>query len=95
MGDSRASIKIEFTIYGETDKADMWINYDGLQGEVSGVDDRIVSFFRDHFEKAYHAFRAELFRQDFERTTKEREDAERREYERLKAIYSPTPEGER
>jgi hypothetical protein len=42
MGDRRASIKIEFSMHGETKKADMWINW---SSDYNGVDQRVLDFF--------------------------------------------------
>ena len=45
MGDHRASIKIEFSMYGETKKADMWINWSPYSSDCYGVDQRVMDFF--------------------------------------------------
>ena len=51
MGDHRASIKVEFSMYGETEKADMWINWSVNSGECYEVDQRVIDFFRDAYLK--------------------------------------------
>jgi hypothetical protein len=48
MGDFRASIKIEFEMYGKKEKLDTWINY--FPNE-DGIDERIVEFFSDSWNK--------------------------------------------
>jgi hypothetical protein len=45
MGDRRASIKIEFSMHGETKEADMWINWS--PSDCNGVDQRILDFFSE------------------------------------------------
>lgn len=51
--DCKASIKIEFEIYGKKFRKDMWINY--WPGEC-GVDDRVLEFFRESYGKARAAY---------------------------------------
>jgi hypothetical protein len=48
MGDFRADIKIKFTMFGKTEKADMWINY-CPDSECEGVDQRVIDFFRENW----------------------------------------------
>lgn len=84
MGDHRASIKIEFSMYGETKKADMWINW---SPDENGVDRRVIEFF----DEAAHAMSFTYYEQvaktqEAERRIQE-EQHERQEYERLKAKF--------
>ena len=84
MGDHRADVKIEFTIHGKTYKMDSWINWfdDG-----TGIDARVVEFFRVSWEDAkarYDAQISELYLRDHARDIEARE---RREMARLKAKY--------
>ena len=87
MGDHRASIKIEFSMYGETKKADMWINWSPDGTDYHGVDQRVLDFF---YNSACEM--REIFCERHERATriqqeKAQEEAERKEYERLKAKF--------
>lgn len=85
MSDDKASIKIEFQIYGEKFVADMWINYDGY----NDVDDRVLEFFRDSYRQA----RAKYDARTFEAERAEREERmrvqERATYEMLKKKFDP------
>lgn len=49
MGDNRASIKIELTMYGHTETVDMWINW-WPSGDYC-VDRRIPEWFEQAVEK--------------------------------------------
>lgn len=49
MGDSRATIKIQFDIYQEHFKADWWINY---WPNSEGIDGRVVEWFADRYREA-------------------------------------------
>jgi len=82
MGDSRASIKVEFSIYGETYKLDSWINW-STGGEVPEVDDRVIEFFRSSYLDA----RGKWDDATAEDDAKKAEAAERAELARLKAKY--------
>jgi hypothetical protein len=61
MGQNRASIKIEFTMYGHTEKADMWINWspDDFCTERGPyyVDYRVLEFFNAAVGKCEDAHR--------------------------------------
>lgn len=89
MGDHRASIKIEFSMYGETKKADMWINWS--PDDYQGVDRRVIEFFEEsaiamsckYFEAQERAARREQ--------KKAEQEAERKEYERLHAKFGGAP----
>jgi hypothetical protein len=82
MSDFKASIKIEFSIFGVTEKTDMYVNY-FADSECYGVDQRVIDFFREAYEKAYAGYRNGL--DDNQHETEEA--AEREEYERLKAKF--------
>ena len=80
MGDFRASIKINVEMGGVKDKTDMWINW---SPNDDGVDDRVISFFRNWSEKATNKIRG-----DIEDGFAANEEArERAQYERLKAKF--------
>lgn len=87
MGDHRASIKIEFSMYGETKKADMWINWSGTSSECSDVDQRVIDFFRESWTAMYDKFMEAEWREVRKREAREAEERERKELERLKAKY--------
>ena len=88
MGDFRASIKIDASIFGCADKIDMWINYEG-KGEVNGVDDRIVMFFRDLYERAYAEYQNELYEAERAERESREELSERQLLKMLKEKYEP------
>lgn len=52
MTDQKATIKVEFSMYGSTEKVDMHINYDVSSHESADV--RVL----DWFELAYERLRA-------------------------------------
>jgi hypothetical protein len=87
MGDHRASIKIEFSMYGETTKADMWINWSGSSSECSDVDQRVINFFRKSYEDMYNKHMEDTWRAERRRKDREAEERELKEFERLKAKY--------
>jgi hypothetical protein len=82
MGDHRASVKIKFSIYGETYKMDSWINW-SVGGEVPEIDDRVIEFFRGSYLKARGKMDDEIAEEEGRKT----EEAERAELARLKAKY--------
>lgn len=85
MGDRRASIKIEFSMHGETKKADMWINWS--PGDYHGVDQRVMDFFSDSAREMESKFWEAIEREARKNQKKAEEEAERKEYERLKAKF--------
>lgn len=87
MGDHRASIKIEFSMYGETKKADMWINWSDASSECSYVDQRVIDFFQESYQAMYDNYMEESRREAQKRIAREAEERERKEYERLKAKF--------
>ena len=62
--DCKASVKIAFEIYGKKFTTDMWINY---WPDESGVDERVLEFFRKSYESAYAAYRKRRADADEER----------------------------
>lgn len=87
MGDHRASIKIEFSMYGDTKKTDMWINWSPDSSDCHGVDQRVLDFFSE----SAHAMRSKFWEQQLREEKRyaklAAEESELKEYERLKAKY--------
>lgn len=85
MGNSRANIKIHFSIYGMEFEHEFSINY--CPNECCGMDSRVVSFFSNSYQKAWD----EYCEREHERNKDERErrieECERSEYERLKQKF--------
>lgn len=52
--DCKASIKIEFEIFGQQFKKEMYINYFPTD---NGVDERVGEFFRESYSKAVAQYR--------------------------------------
>lgn len=86
MSDHKASVKVEFSIYGETYKMDSWINW-SVEGEVYEIDDRVIAFFRDSYVDARGKWEEANAEADREREAAEIERREREELARLKAKY--------
>lgn len=87
MGDHRASIKVEFSMYGETKKADMWVNWSDSSSECSDVDQRVIDFFRSAHAAMYSKFMEAEWLEERKRAARADEERERKELERLKAKY--------
>lgn len=87
MGDHRASIKIEFSMYGETKKADMWINWSPDGSDYGGVDQRVLDFFSDSAQEMAAKFWEDHEEYMRKQQQKAEEETERKEYERLKAKF--------
>lgn len=85
MTDHKASIKVEFSIYGETYKMDSWINW-SVGGEVYEIDDRVLNFFRDSYLDA-RGKHDDASGETERKQAAEVERQERAELERLKAKY--------
>ena len=86
MGDHRASIKIEFSMYGETKKADWWINW-SPNSDYQGIDQRVLDFFVAAYEEMSSVYYEEMAKaQEAEMRIRE-EQHERREYERLRKKF--------
>ena len=86
MTDFKASVKIEFSIFGVTDKADMWINW-WPDGECQDVDDRVIEFFRKVYRKGYAEYREGVAEYLAKANADDLEKAERAELARLQAKY--------
>lgn len=85
MGDRRASIKIEFSMYGETKKADMWINWS--PSDYDGVDQRVLDFFSESARQMESKFWEAREQAERKQRKKAEAEAERKEYERLRAKF--------
>lgn len=77
MGDHRASIKIQAEFHGVKRECDMWINW--VQVMPSAVED----FFRELYNEGHIEY--DLKMADY--YAKQREEAEKKEYERLKEKF--------
>ncbi|MGO9530803.1 MAG: hypothetical protein ACLP3B_06450 [Syntrophobacteraceae bacterium] len=86
MGDHRADVKIEMEFHGVKDKCDMWINYmgDSSFAECEGVDDRIVKFIRNIYEKGMTKYRQQMEEYYEKEHAEDIRKGEEREFERLK-----------
>lgn len=83
--DSKASIKIEFSVYGsKTYEGEWWINY---SPDYDGVDSRIKEWFSKCYEEAYEQYRIGCDNYEEKRLEK----IERKEYERLKEKFEKQP----
>jgi hypothetical protein len=71
MTDHKASIKIEFTIYGETAKMDSWINWSPHDSQCFPIDQRVIDFFDTAYDKARRGYDERL--QEAERESRDRE----------------------
>ena len=85
MGDHRASIKIEFSMYGETKEADMWINWS--PDDYQGVDRRVIEFFEQAAHEMSFKYYEAQERANRRQQKKAEAEAERKEYERLKEKF--------
>lgn len=56
MSDSKASVKISFSIYGKDFKQEWWINWQDSDGR--GMDERVAQWFEECYHKAYAAYQA-------------------------------------
>jgi hypothetical protein len=87
MTDHKASIKIEFTIYGETAKMDSWINWSPHDSQCFPIDQRVIDFFDTAYDKARRGYDERLHEAERESLDREKEREERAELARLKAKY--------
>ena len=83
MGEHRASIKVEFSMHGHTDKVDLWINW---SPDDNGVDRRITEWVAKQAEKAMDKWWNQDDRRESRRLA-DQEAAERAELQRLKEKY--------
>lgn len=91
MGDRRASIKIEFSMHGETKTTDMWINWS--PDDYHGVDQRVMDFFSQAAQEMESKFWEAQERAERRHRKKAEEEAERKEYERLKVKFEGANNG--
>jgi hypothetical protein len=85
MGDHRVSFKIEMDFHGVKDTYEAYLNWTST--EVDGVDDRIIHFVRDIYERGMEVYHAEMYESRREQERIETEAREKRELARLKAKY--------
>ncbi len=85
MGDHRCSIKIEMEFHGVKDKLDGY--YSWFPGAVDGVDDRVIEFIRDVYQRGMEVYHEEVYEAQKEQKRAEIEKREREELERLKKKY--------
>ena len=88
MGDHRASIKLEFAMHGVEAKQNMFINW---SPDDNGCDRRITEWFEAQVEKAMDKWSEEQWQADKENRSRQVEEADRKEFARLKAKFEPTP----
>jgi hypothetical protein len=91
MGDHRADIKIEFSMYGKTENAEFWINW---FPEHNGVDRRITEWFKEQAEAFRSEWEAQLTREALASRRKQMSDDEyheRKMLAELKAKYEDEP----
>lgn len=86
MTDHKASIKIEFSIYGVTEKMNAWINWSPDSGQYP-IDQRVIDFFVVAYEKARAVYDEENEESESEERQRAVEQEERAELSRLKAKY--------
>ena len=84
MGDLRADIKIQMSLWGHKYKQEFWINY---WDDGDGNDERVKKWFRECYQDAYGKYQEEMQEIYAERHKADEEKAERSELERLKAKY--------
>lgn len=89
MGDSRATVKIEFSIYGKNYKNEWWINW---SSEDCGCDERIATWFENCRSEAYDDLQERNYEADREERERRVEATERAELARLEAKYG-LPQG--
>jgi len=86
MGDFRASIKITFEMFDKKEKIDMWINY-WPYSECDGVDQRVIDFFRENWEKFKRKHDSIVRKADTKRREAEEKENDLDELARLKKKY--------
>jgi hypothetical protein len=90
MGDHRADIKIKFSMYGETESADMWINWSVGSGECYEVDQRVIDFFRDAYLKMRAKYDEQVYELQEKQGMKTLDDHNRDAYARMQG-QEPRP----
>lgn len=84
MGDARATVKIEFSIYGEEYKQEWWINWfpeDGM------CDRRIIEWFEACYSKAQEKYDDAMYESQCAEQERQNEASERAQLVKLKAKY--------
>ncbi len=81
MGDHRASIKLEISFHGITDKCDMYINY---FDRGDGLDQRIADFFVKNYMAGMTKFQDDIWKSQKEQRELEQKQIELKELARLK-----------
>lgn len=92
MTDHKASIKIEFTIYGETAKMDSWINWSPHDSQCFPIDQRVIDFFEAAYQKARAGYDERIMDVERESREREKEQRERAELARLQEKYGRSPD---
>lgn len=87
MTDHKASIKIEFTIYGEMGKMDSWINWSPHDSACFPIDQRVIDFFEAHYEKARSGYDERIMDSERAQRQEATERDERAQLARLKEKY--------
>ena len=94
MSDSRAEVKIEFSIYGRKFKQLWSINWSPDFHTGYAIDDRVGQWFTDCYNEAHSEYMFDVMQDQRRLEAEAAERKERADYERLKVKYG-TPEGER
>jgi hypothetical protein len=84
MGDHRATIKIHFIMHDVDAKQEWWINWSPGES-IPAVDPRVTEWLAKQAQNALDGYH----NAESERRTREIEEKERAEYQRLKAKYNP------
>ena len=84
MSDSRFNLEVKFQIYGKTYEWKPSLNW---SDNGDGIDHRIVDWFRDSHDAAYSDFLKATRKYLAAEEKRKTEEAERKEYERLKAKF--------
>jgi hypothetical protein len=84
MSDSRFNLEVKFQIYGKTFKWNPSLNW---SDNGDGIDQRIVDWFRERHDTAHSDFLKATRKHFIAEEKRKAEEAERKEYERLKAKF--------
>jgi hypothetical protein len=87
VGDHRATVKISFDFHGKVYEMDSWINWTDYGSECSGVDQRVIDFFREAAADGLARYNLEVLDYWAEQAKKRQETSERAELVRLKGKY--------
>lgn len=87
MGDHRFSITVKMTFHGaEGEIKDGWFNWDGGR---DGIDSRIIRLLEDVRDQGFSNYDRDTEKYLAEQRKGATSEAERAEYERLKAKFEP------